>query len=56
MADLAALDCDTIGVCNSPLSSHGCRETEFFALTNAASWLQPYGKFFMVSTRIKSDS
>ena len=26
-----------------------CRETEFFALTNAASWLQPYGKFFMVS-------
>lgn len=28
----------------------GCRETEFFALTNAASWLQPYGKFFMVST------
>ena len=25
-----------------------CRETEFFALTNAASWLQPYGKFFMV--------
>ncbi|CAK0759773.1 hypothetical protein CVIRNUC_002723 [Coccomyxa viridis] len=22
-------------------------ETEFFALTNAASWLQPYGKFFM---------
>jgi hypothetical protein len=23
-------------------------ETEFFALTNAAGWLQPYGKFFMV--------
>ena len=29
-----------------------CRETEFFALTNAASWLQPYGKFFMVSPMI----
>lgn len=25
------------------------QETEFFALTNSGGWLQPYGKFFMVS-------
>ena len=26
-------------------------ETEFFALTNAAGWMQPYGKFFLVWPR-----